>query len=114
MAKTDVILTNFVMGLGAEADKVTVTAGYARNYLIPNGLAVPATRGNKRYLSVLEQRRGEREARPGREVWQDLVNRSVLVRDFTTMEGVEGCLRVTIGTSDENDRFLNALREALS
>jgi histidinol-phosphate/aromatic aminotransferase/cobyric acid decarboxylase-like protein len=30
------------------------------------------------------------------------------------MEGVEGCLRVTIGTSDENDRFLNALREALS
>ena len=54
------------------------------------------------------------ETRPGREVWQDLVNRSVLVRDFTTMEGVEGCLRVTIGTSDENDRFLNALREALS
>jgi histidinol-phosphate aminotransferase len=54
------------------------------------------------------------EARPGREVWQDLVDRSVLVRDFTTMEGVEGCLRVTIGTSDENDRFLNALREALS
>jgi len=62
MAKTDVILTNFVMGLGAESDKVTVTAGYARNYLIPNGLAVPATRGNKRYLTVLEQRRGEREA----------------------------------------------------
>ena len=62
MAKTDVILTNFVMGLGAESDKVTVTAGYARNYLIPNGLAVSATRGNKRYLAVLEQRRGEREA----------------------------------------------------
>ena len=62
MAKTDVILTNFVMGLGAESDKVTVTAGYARNYLIPNGLAVPATRGNERYLAVLEQRRGEREA----------------------------------------------------
>jgi len=54
------------------------------------------------------------EARPGREVWQDLVDRSVLVRDFTTMEGVEGCLRVTIGTGDENDRFLKALREALS
>jgi len=53
------------------------------------------------------------EARPGREVWQDLVDRSVLVRDFTTMEGVEGCLRVTIGTGDENDRFLEALREAL-
>ena len=61
MAKTDVILTHFVMGLGAESDKVTVTAGYARNYLIPHGLAVPATRGNERYLTALEQRRGERE-----------------------------------------------------
>jgi len=54
------------------------------------------------------------ETRPGREVWQDLIDRSVLVRDFTTMEGVEGCLRVTIGTGEENDRFLEALREALS
>ena len=54
------------------------------------------------------------ETRPGREVWQDLIDRSILVRDFTTMEGVEGCLRVTIGTGEENDRFLEALREALS
>ena len=54
------------------------------------------------------------ETRPGREVWQDLIDRSVLVRDFTTMEGIEGCLRVTIGTGEENDRFLEALREALS
>ena len=53
------------------------------------------------------------EARPGSEVWQALLDRSVLVRDFTTMPGVEGCLRVTVGTRRENDRFLDALREAL-
>ena len=53
------------------------------------------------------------DARPGREVWQDLVDRSVLVRDFTTMQGLEGCLRVTMGSRVENDRFLDALREAL-
>jgi len=54
------------------------------------------------------------ESRPGAEVWQALVDRSVLVRDFTTMGGIEGCLRVTIGTPDENDRFLRSLEQALS
>ena len=54
------------------------------------------------------------EGRSGADVWQGLVDRSVLVRDFTTMPGVEGCLRVTIGSHDENDRFLDALREALT
>jgi histidinol-phosphate aminotransferase len=54
------------------------------------------------------------EDRSGADVWQGLVDRSVLVRDFTTMTGVEGCLRVTIGSHDENDRFLDALREALT
>ena len=53
------------------------------------------------------------ESRPGVEVWQDLVDRSVLVRDFTTMPGLEGCLRVTMGSRVENDMFLDALREAL-
>ena len=49
----------------------------------------------------------------GNDVWQALVDRSVLVRDFTTMAGIEGCLRVTIGTADENDRFIAALHEIL-
>ncbi|MDG2427222.1 MAG: histidinol-phosphate transaminase [Acidimicrobiales bacterium] len=53
------------------------------------------------------------EARPGAAVWQALLDRSVLVRDFTTMAGTEGCLRVTIGTVSENNRFLEALDEAL-
>jgi large subunit ribosomal protein L9 len=62
MAKTDVILTSNIVGLGAESDQVTVTAGYARNYLIPEGLAIPLTGANKRRLEVLRQRRAEREA----------------------------------------------------
>ena len=53
------------------------------------------------------------EARSGREVWQSLVDQSVLVRNFTPMAGIEGCLRVTIGTADENDRFLEALTQIL-
>ena len=54
------------------------------------------------------------EARSGGDVWRSLVDRSVLVRDFTAMAGIEGCLRVTIGTADENDRFLEALDQILA
>src|SRR5437773_2984056 len=62
MAKTEVILTHNVVGLGAESDHVKVAAGYARNYLFPQSLAVPVTAANKRRLEVLRQRRAEREA----------------------------------------------------
>ena len=62
MAKTAVILTSNIVGLGAESDHVTVAAGYARNYLIPEGLAIPLTAANKRRLESLRQRRAEREA----------------------------------------------------
>jgi histidinol-phosphate aminotransferase len=43
-----------------------------------------------------------------------LVERSVLVRDCTTWPGLDGCLRVTVGTPDENTAFLTALKEVLS
>ncbi len=50
----------------------------------------------------------------GRDVWQGLVDRSVLVRDCSGWPRLEGCLRVTIGTPTENDRFLAALAEVLA
>jgi histidinol-phosphate aminotransferase len=49
----------------------------------------------------------------GDEVWQALVDRSVLVRNCSTWPRLENCLRVTIGTHAEDDRFLSALREVL-
>ena len=62
MPKTEVILTHNIVGLGGESDQVKVAAGYARNYLYPQGLAIPVTQGNKRRLEALRQRRAEREA----------------------------------------------------
>src|SRR5437879_6841169 len=62
MSKTDVILTHNIVGLGGESDHVKVAAGYARNYLFPQGLAIPLTGANKRRIEVLKQRRGERES----------------------------------------------------
>jgi large subunit ribosomal protein L9 len=60
--KTEVILTHNIVGLGGESDQVKVAAGYARNYLFPQRLAIPVTQGNKRRLDALRTRRAEREA----------------------------------------------------
>jgi len=63
MVKTDVILTHSVEGLGAESDRVTVANGYARNYLLPQRLAVPVNRANQRQIDALKKRREERVGR---------------------------------------------------
>jgi len=62
MAKTEVILLQNIVGLGGESDNVRVAAGYARNFLFPQRLAVPVTAANKRQIEALKQRRAEREA----------------------------------------------------
>ena len=51
--------------------------------------------------------------RSGADVWQDLLDRGVLVRNFASWPRLEGCLRVTIGTTPEDDAFLEALTESL-
>jgi histidinol-phosphate aminotransferase len=49
----------------------------------------------------------------GHALWQRLVDRGVLVRDFSSWPRLAECLRVTVGTPEENDTFLAALREAV-
>ncbi len=51
--------------------------------------------------------------RSARRVWQSLLDRSILVRDCSEWPGLTGCLRVTVGVPEENDRFLVALEAAL-
>jgi len=51
--------------------------------------------------------------RGGRDVWQGLLDRSVLVRDCSSWPRLDDCLRVTIGTPGEDDAFLAALEEVL-
>ena len=45
---------------------------------------------------------------------QGLLDRSVLIRDCSSWPRLDDCLRVTIGTPDENDAFLTALQEVLA
>jgi histidinol-phosphate aminotransferase len=53
------------------------------------------------------------QSKPADEVWRLLLEHSVLIRNCASWDGLPGCLRVTIGRPDENDRFLNALKESL-
>ena len=55
MAHMDVLLKEDVDNLGHRGQVVRVRAGYGRNYLLPQGLAIEATAGNKRMIE--EQRR---------------------------------------------------------
>jgi histidinol-phosphate aminotransferase len=50
----------------------------------------------------------------GRAVWQGLVDRSVLIRDCSSWPRLTNCLRVTIGTPEENTTFLDALADVLA
>jgi len=63
MATSEVILTEAVPSLGAEADIVKVRAGYARNFLIPGGKALDVTPASRRKINHLKAKRAEREAR---------------------------------------------------
>lgn len=78
MPKSEVILIKNVVGLGAESDHIHVAAGYARNFLIPQGLAIPVTQGNKKWVENLRRRRAEREA-------HDLNTMSELARSMSAV-----------------------------
>ncbi len=61
MANHEILLLKLVDGLGAEGDQVKVRAGYARNYLLPQGKAVPLTVANRKRVEALKKARGLRE-----------------------------------------------------
>ncbi len=96
MAKTEVILTHNIVGLGAESDQVKVAAGYARNFLIPQGLAIPLTAANKRRLEVLKQRRAEREAHELNTMTELAKSISKLICLLTVKTGEDGKMFGTV------------------
>jgi large subunit ribosomal protein L9 len=93
MPKTEVILVQNVVGLGAESDQVKVSSGYARNFLIPQGLAIPETQSNKRRLESLKQRRAERES-------VELNNMSELGRSLSKVT-----LTISVKTGEDGKMF---------
>ncbi|USI87216.1 50S ribosomal protein L9 [Acinetobacter johnsonii] len=104
----DIILLQRIKNLGKLGDKVSVKAGYGRNYLIPQGQAVAATEAN---TAAFEARRAELEkaeadilaAAQARASQLDEVNIVI-----TAKAGDEGKLFGSIGTRDIADALTNA------
>ncbi len=44
-------------------------------------------------------------------IWEQLLERGILVRDFSSAPNLENCLRITVGTEEENRALIEALRE---
>jgi large subunit ribosomal protein L9 len=99
----DVILLKKVGHLGGLGDKVSVRAGYGRNFLIPQGHAVPATEAN---LKAFEERRAELEREATEALAAAESRRQQLDGLRVTVArkaGEEGRLFGSVGTSDIAD-----------
>ncbi|GAB6065206.1 50S ribosomal protein L9 [Aquifex pyrophilus] len=78
-----VILTKDVEGLGFFGDIVNVKDGYAMNYLIPRGLALPATEGNVKHIKTIlaqKERKLLREKKKAEELAKKLDGMVVEIR----------------------------------
>lgn len=63
MARMKIVLRQPVEKLGEIGDVVSVAGGFARNYLIPRGLAVPATKGNVKHADTWKQSKAAKTAK---------------------------------------------------
>ena len=96
----EVILLDNIRNLGGLGDKVDVRSGYGRNYLIPQGKAVPANEAN---LQAFEARRTELEekANTERTIAEKRADKFAdLIVTITAKAGDEGKLFGSIGTRD--------------
>ena len=98
MAK--LILTHEVTGLGAPGDVVEVKDGYARNYLVPRGLATAWTRGAAKQIEAITKARKSREIstmEEARAVRERLQGSPVVIR---AKAGASGRLFGAVTTTD--------------
>jgi large subunit ribosomal protein L9 len=96
----EVILLEKITNLGELGDKVAVKPGYGRNYLIPTGLAVPATRDN---LEAFEARRAELEKAAAEKLAAAEARKTSIEELSITVgrkAGEEGKLFGSVGTTD--------------
>jgi len=109
MPTTQIILTENVPGLGAEADVVKVRRGYARNYLLPRSKAHEVTPASLRQVDALKAKRAEREARELNEA-EELARRIGKARMLFTLEtGETGKAFGSVTAQDIVNRLKNEL-----
>ena len=95
-----VILTKYHEKLGDIGDEVEVKNGYANNYLIPNDMAVPATRGNRNQIKLVKQAAIKVEAKNIKEAEELVKGFEGLQIAFVVKTGEEGKLYGSITNKD--------------
>ena len=86
------ILTTDVPGLGAPGDVVEVRDGYGRNFLLPQGKAIAATKGAEKQVATIKRAQLAREIRGtehANEVKQALERLNVAIKARTTADGAK-------------------------
>lgn len=99
----DLILLEKVANLGNLGDKITVKPGYGRNFLVPQGKAVPAT---PEKLAEFEQRRAELEQKAAADLAAAQARADAFAQMSITIAqkaGEEGRLYGSVGTKDIAD-----------
>jgi large subunit ribosomal protein L9 len=104
----ELILLENIQNLGSLGDTVKVKSGYARNFLVPQGKAIAATKAN---IEEFEKRRAELEARAAEHVGAATVRRDAVADQTITINANasnEGKLYGSVGTREIADALTDA------
>lgn len=96
----DLILRDTVPSLGKAGDLVRVKPGYARNFLLPQGLAFEATEGNKKRIAAETRVREARAAADRADAQKLAAQIGAVSLTFTAKAGEDGKLFGSITSSD--------------
>ncbi len=99
----EVILREDIKTLGKAGEMVRVKPGYARNYLLPHGLAFEATEGNKKRIAAETKARGARNAAEKTEAEKAAARLSAVSLTLPGKAGEEGKLFGSITAQDIAD-----------
>jgi large subunit ribosomal protein L9 len=103
----DVLLCEDVDNLGQRGQVVRVRAGYGRNYLLPQGLAIKASAGNKKMIDEQRRALAKREEREHRAARGDAERLQGVELRFLRRVGESGALYGSVAAHD----IIEALKE---
>jgi large subunit ribosomal protein L9 len=104
----EVILREDVKTLGRAGEMVRVKPGYARNYLLPQGLAFEATEGNKKRIAAESKARATRDQAEKTEAQKVATTLSAVTLNLSGKAGEEGKLFGSITSQDVADALSRA------
>ena len=96
----ELILRESVPSLGKPGDLVRVKPGYARNFLLPRGLAFEATEGNKKRIAAESKARATRDAAERAEAQAYATKLETVELSFTAKAGEDGKLFGSVTSAD--------------